>query len=170
MSLCLTVFMIVITIIRVSGILLDDKIDTVWETYWLILSAEVGIIMTAMVAFRALFVSRRKDQVVQSAGGRMNWYYRSKRLLKQKLSLGNWRSKSGEHSSGAYEAHQNNRNVPNDALPNIPRAYMTGVRTFIEGRGKSMNASHIMDSQVTAVDDESWPLHKIELVREGSQV
>jgi hypothetical protein len=161
--------MIVITIIRVSGILLDDEVDAVWGIYWLILSAEVGITMTAMIAFRAIFVAR-SEQVVQSAGGRMDWYSRSKRLLRQKISPSSWRSKSTQQSSGPYEAHRNNRPVPMNAFPTIPRAHMTGVRTFIDGRGKSMNASHTMQSQVTARDDEMWPLHKLDQDRPGSQV
>lgn len=68
MLLCLTVVVIAVTIIRVSGTLLDDTIDTVWGTYWLILSAEVGIIMTAMISFRAFLVSPQ-----QRPGRKVGW-------------------------------------------------------------------------------------------------
>ncbi|KAF2204503.1 hypothetical protein GQ43DRAFT_493224, partial [Delitschia confertaspora ATCC 74209] len=40
-SLCLTIFMIIITIIRVSGLVNDGAIDNTWEVYWLVLGGEV---------------------------------------------------------------------------------------------------------------------------------
>lgn len=162
MSLCLTVVMIVVTIIRVSGVLLGDIVDDVWESYWLILSAEVGIIMTAVTAFRTFFVARSKRQRGQSPGERTHWYDRSKRLLHRTFSPSRWRFKSGEQSSIGHEAEQNNQHVFMEALPNLPRAHMTGVRTFIDAHGRTMNDSRIMQSQMTQGDDEIWPLRLAE--------
>lgn len=160
MSLCLTVVMIAVTIIRVSGVLLDDKVDAVWESYWLILHAEVGIIMTAVTAFRTFFVARSKHRRGQSPGERTHWYDGSKRLLQRAFSLSRWRSKSGEQSSRGYEAQQNVPHVFMGALPNVPRAHMTGVRTFIDAQGRMMNSSCIMQSQLTQSDDEIWHFHR----------
>jgi len=66
--------MIVVTIIWVSGVLIGDKVDGVWESYWLILSAEVGIIMTAVTAFCTFFVACSKHQRGQSPGEQTHWY------------------------------------------------------------------------------------------------
>ncbi|KAH7418055.1 hypothetical protein BKA64DRAFT_716848 [Cadophora sp. MPI-SDFR-AT-0126] len=57
-SLCLTIVIIAVTIIRASGIRHGNSIDSVWETYWQVISAEVGLIMTSATAFRTFFVAR----------------------------------------------------------------------------------------------------------------
>lgn len=172
LSLCLTILMIIVTITRVSGIKLDGKVDQVWESYWLILSAEVGIILTAITAFRAFFVSRNNrnnNRVVQSPGGRIHWYYHNKPLLKRIFTPVVWRSKSRKQSSSeGFEACEDGH-FPMEDLPNIPRAHMTGIRTFIDGRGKVMNASHIMQSRVVEEDDDTLPLH-MQHQRNGNQV
>lgn len=45
-----------------------------------------------------------------------------------------------------------------EALPNVLCAHMTGVWTFIDAHGRTMNDSRIMQSQMTQGDDEIWPL------------
>ena len=77
-SLCLTIVIIAVTIIRASGIRQETTIDSVWETYWQVISAEVGLIMTSATAFRTFFVARsaaqqrRRDQ----NRPRHEWTYR----------------------------------------------------------------------------------------------
>lgn len=170
MSLCLIVVMTILTIIRVSGVVLGDKVDGVWESYWLILNAEVGIIMTAVTAFRTFFVARSKQRRGQSPGERSHWYDQSKRLLLRTFSITRWRSKSGEESSRGYKAHQNDQDLFVQALPNVPRAHMTGVRTFIDAQGRTMNGSGSLQGQMTQEDHGIWPLHKSERNRYGIRV
>lgn len=43
-------------------------------------------------------------------------------------------------------------------LPVIPRAYMTGVQTYIDGQGQTMDTSRTTQSQVIQDDDDTWPL------------
>ena len=44
-------------------------------------------------------------------------------------------------------------------LPQIPRGTMTGVRTFINGRGKTVaRASQMMQSQMMEEEEDSMPL------------
>ncbi|KAJ4290922.1 hypothetical protein N0V90_010118 [Kalmusia sp. IMI 367209] len=57
LSLCLTVFIIAITIVRMAGFASHGQVDIIWEVYWLILAAEVGLIMAAAITFRIFFVS-----------------------------------------------------------------------------------------------------------------
>ena len=61
-SLCLTSVMIIVTIIRVSGIQYHGKINAAWEILWQILAAEISLILTAVSSFRALFVVRAKER------------------------------------------------------------------------------------------------------------
>lgn len=61
-SLCLTIVIIAVTIIRASGIRQGTTIDSVWETYWQVISAEVGLIMTSATAFRTFYVARSVAQ------------------------------------------------------------------------------------------------------------
>ncbi|PWY71379.1 hypothetical protein BO83DRAFT_427980 [Aspergillus eucalypticola CBS 122712] len=60
LSLCLTVVMIILSIVRVSGLVYRDIVDTVWETYWQFLSAEVGVFLAAAVSFRSFFVAQNR--------------------------------------------------------------------------------------------------------------
>ncbi len=50
--------MIIFTVIRAGGLDWQDKLDVVWEVYFQIVAAEVGLILVSITAFRALFVSR----------------------------------------------------------------------------------------------------------------
>lgn len=59
-SLCLTVVMIALSIIRVCGLMNDGLIDAIWEMYWRFLQAEVGVLLAAAVAFRSFFLTRKE--------------------------------------------------------------------------------------------------------------
>ncbi len=48
-SLCLTVVMITLTIIRASGLRYGNTIDSVWEVYWQIMSAEYVLSRTRSI-------------------------------------------------------------------------------------------------------------------------
>lgn len=61
LSLCLTVIMIILSIVRVCGLVYHDLVDTVWETYWQFLSAEIGVFLASAVSFRSLFVSQNRS-------------------------------------------------------------------------------------------------------------
>ena len=154
--------MILVTITRISGIKIDGKVDQVWESYFIILAAEIGIILTAATAFRAFFVSRHKrdnNGAKQSPGDRTHWYSQNRYLLKRVFTSSRWRSKPrGQSTSGGNEADEDGH-FPMRNLPHIPRAHMTGVRTFIDGHGKGTNASRIMESQAIQEDEDTWPLH-----------
>ncbi|MCJ1249377.1 hypothetical protein MMC30_006600 [Trapelia coarctata] len=120
--------------------------------------------MTAGTAFRSFFVSRASQKRGRLSGGSPTWSYRSKRLLPQVMSPSTWRSKSKGQSSGEFE------NLPFDDLAGIPRAHMTGVRTFINGQGKTTHASRMMQNKLDTGDDEVWPLRKQGETRPGIRV
>ncbi|MCJ1384837.1 hypothetical protein MMC17_007955 [Xylographa soralifera] len=155
-SLCLTVILVIVTIVRVSGLRLDGKIDSVWETYWIIIGAEVGLILAACTAFRMLFV-HNNEKLQQSPRGGWQWYTKSKRLLRRTFTPRTWRTKSTGGSSDRSSGEQNHANMAD--LPQIPHGTMTGVRTFINGRGKTVaRASQMMQSQTMEEEEDSMPL------------
>ena len=61
-SLGLTIVLVALTITRVAGIKDNGSVDSVWETYWQSISAELGVFLAAASAFRAFFVSRKQDK------------------------------------------------------------------------------------------------------------
>ena len=131
-SLCLTVLMVALTITRISGLKFKGNFDTIWETYWLILAAEVGIMLTSIAAFRAFFVSRsnrNRDRGSQPLGARMQWCHQEKRYLKDRFSFSLWRSNSRvQELSRGYEANEDDE-LPMSNLLDIPQAHITGSRT-----------------------------------------
>ena len=51
-------------------------------------------------------------------------------------------------SSEGYKANEDDE-LPMNELPEIPRAHITGMRTFIRGQDMMTDASAIMQSQTT---------------------
>jgi hypothetical protein len=131
-SLCLTIFLIVITIVRVSGLVSKDTVDNVWEIYWTLLSAEVGIILAAGISFRALFVSRSNSKKLNLSPQDQARQFFKRSYLSRK------RRKDTFDTISETEA----------GLPGIPRAYMTGVRTFIDDQGRSFDRHESKSSDV----------------------
>ena len=133
-TLCLTLAMIAVTIIRVSGLKTPDgQTDALWVCYWNIISAEIGIIMTAATAFRTLFVSR-------NGAGRNNppavhkpnitsrlpfswssWLMASKRYLQRTFSLRDKNSAETSDSSERYKLSELDEVHQGLDLPTMPR-------------------------------------------------
>ncbi|KAH8423132.1 uncharacterized protein LDX57_000888 [Aspergillus melleus] len=61
-SLCLTIIMASLSIIRVSGFVYYGMSDVIWGLYWQFLAAEVGVFLAAAVAFRSFFVARKNNR------------------------------------------------------------------------------------------------------------
>lgn len=56
-TLCLSIFMIVIVIIKVStGNIADGQVDSPWVLFWLHVEAAVAVVVVSITAFRVLFV------------------------------------------------------------------------------------------------------------------
>ena len=154
LSLCLSIVMIIATVIRVAGIQNDGYIDHIWETYWILVAGAVGIILTAITAFRSFFVARqnRREQPRSPS-----WYRRSKERLKWKFG-----SKEASGTDSGWTGDTDETKVdpihppPKVSwLPQIPKPTMTGIRTFINGHRsmRSVMGSNIMRSHVDEEDD-----------------
>jgi hypothetical protein len=118
LSLGLTAIMIIIAIVRVSGLIREGVVDTIWIAYWLILGGEVGIIIAAAIAFRSFFVTLGHSKVSTTPhGGRFFSSTFAKKFRKRGVS---------ELDSGNEQG-----------LPSIPGAQLTGMRTYIREKGSS---------------------------------
>ena len=160
-SLCLTIVMIIVTLIRASGLRSGDRVDSVWETYWQFISAETGLIMTAVTAFRAFFLSRNDPGGVNHQSpslGTKAWYMKAKRLVRRVATPRSWHSKLGSGEDSGKESRKYSSESTAE-LPEIPRATMTGIRTYINHqRITTVDGSRIMRSETGSEDGDFWPL------------
>ncbi|KAL5342019.1 hypothetical protein BJX70DRAFT_405376 [Aspergillus crustosus] len=60
-SLCLTIVMIALSIVRVCGLVYGDSVDSIWQTYWQFLGSEIGVFLASAVAFRSFFTARKQS-------------------------------------------------------------------------------------------------------------
>ena len=135
-TLCLTVLTIMCTITRVAGVRTsssNSSLDTVWQTYWQYITANIALTMTAATAFRAFFVSRHKDRPGQRLGSKESLLNRSWRFLKGMLRPWTWQGKGS-----ALRISEGGSRERVMELPWIEdRATMTGMRTFINRQGET---------------------------------
>lgn len=136
-SLCLTVIVIIFTVTRASGLEWRDKLDVLWEIYFQIVAAEVGLILVAMTAFRALFVSRAARNQ-HSPQKHPSFWVKSKLALRRLLDPRRWMSKYSKDITGGQE-HDTTKDGFDGKLPSIPGATMTGVNTFINHQGEEVD-------------------------------
>ena len=126
---------------KTDNLVIYIPIRLIWK-YWQFVSAVVGLILTAVTAYRAFFVSRRKMNKAQPPLQREVWYTKGKKHIKRSLSLWTWRS----HSIERRFSEQNSDDSA--GLPQIPHGALTGIRTFIDGRDRTWAGdSHITQKQ-----------------------
>jgi len=116
LCLSLTIFMIIITVVRVSGVVHKGIFDIIWQMYWLLLGGEVGIFMAAAVAFRTFFVARSQSRDATPPEHRRFFKSATRRQFQ------NW---------DGISLDSEDKNI----LPSIPSAQLTGIRNFIYEQG-----------------------------------
>lgn len=158
LSLCLSVVMIIVTIIRASGLLTKsgNSVDVLWEVYWQYVEASVAIIMASLTAFRSFFVVRSSR--VQQAH-RATSYSTHLALVKRIFTPRTWRKSSAEQQ-GFELSDGKLHELPKQPLPDIPRPVMTGMHTFIQGREGSNSANPLSMQSYTQPleEDDNDPL------------
>jgi len=160
LTLCLTVVMIIVTATRIIGLKHHDKLDYLWETFWMVLAAEIGLTLVAMTAFRTLYVNKMQSRSHETIKT-FNWYNKGKSTLLKFLS-GLSTSKS-RGSSGLDSMESDKEKTSEEYLNgNIPRATMTGLGTFIRGNGKGGADESVSDlmrtdnsSRFSKISDQS---------------
>ena len=117
--LCLSVCMIVIAIVRISGLRLSNKSpDVQWETFFQQVEASVSVITISLTAFRSLLGLKALKAREKKHRA---WY------SYQRIALFRNRHKTSESE------------LNGERLPSIPGATLSGIRTFIRGDRDSKN-------------------------------
>jgi hypothetical protein len=132
--------MIATTIIRLSGLINKGVVDALWTSYWNVISAEVGIFMAAAIAFRSLFVANSKSKAPQDP---------PKRYFGDSFLRVFHRKKSSTWDESQADATE---------LPRIPRAQLTGMRSFIDAQGRSRVDPALPENEVTEDHTDTAPL------------
>ena len=127
--LCLNICMIIIAIVRVSGLRYRGKFDNSWVHMWQQLEACIAVTMLSLTAFRSVFVAAKPSLNNKRASP---WVPSTGRLL-------------GRHKKSGTA----NEQCLDDLT--IPSATLTGLsRVFTRTK-----ATQSMDESVTS---DSWPL------------
>lgn len=133
LSLSVTIFMIAITIVRVSGLVYRDAVDTIWEFYWHVVSANVAIFMASAIAFRSFFVARNSNRPNLSPQDQARRFFQESFMRKF--------GPKDPYSFG-------DTTTAASALPSVPRAQLSGIRTFIGRQGRSANDTLVAEDSV----------------------
>ncbi|USP76826.1 uncharacterized protein yc1106_04100 [Curvularia clavata] len=124
-SLCLTVFMMVTTVARLAGLIYNDIVDTIWEIFWTLTSGEVGVFLAAATAFRSFFVSRKQSRYTANQ--------QAQRFFSASFAARHNRKK---RKNTLDETLNTKKEKSLLGLPNVPRAQMAGLQTFIDVQGR----------------------------------
>ncbi|KAJ5982462.1 hypothetical protein N7451_012562 [Penicillium sp. IBT 35674x] len=68
-SLCLTILLVLLSVVRIAGLKHNGQVDTIWETFWQTMSAESGVCLAAFSGFRVFFMPRRQKKAYISPDG-----------------------------------------------------------------------------------------------------
>ncbi len=134
--LCLSIFMILIAIIRISGFIYHNAFDEGWVYLWQQIEACVSVSTISLTAFRSMFVANatsRRDREMSP------W---------QKSPGSSWRRRWYKKSGTSSQAREL------DDL-SIPSATLTGMRTMIGGP-RTVQQHH--DTLISIPGEEDWPL------------
>lgn len=123
-TLCLTIVVVILTVIRITGLSNQGKANAIWETWCIAISAEVGMSLVGVSAFRALYVAKARNRRVNRTIRSFGWYNKG-------LSI--FRRITNTHAARPDDEKKGDTKLEND----IPRGTMTGMRTFIDGNGRT---------------------------------
>ena len=113
-SLCLSCVMIIVTVVRISGMRHggSGSIDIVWLAFWQQQECSIAVIMMSVSAFRSLFVPSPANPHIQRQQ-RDSPSEKKRRILRR------------HPDPSIYDTHKTN------GLPQIPNATLTGMATII---------------------------------------
>jgi hypothetical protein len=127
--LCLSVFMAICAIIRVSGFHYHGIEDDSWEFYWQQAEGAVAVMMASITAFRTLFVKPSdNDPNVTTPRSPVESFLH--RITRRFQSLARAKPDPNEKPTSTPK-HSVLK------LPKMPSPIFTGMRTFIRGNGRS---------------------------------
>lgn len=131
-TLCLSIFMIIVAILRISILFIGTHgSNLIWMVFWQLVEASTAVIMVSFSAFRSLFIAR-ETRLRENKNRHRHWYM----SRKNRMAAARRRIKLRSESEKTH------------GLPEIPRATMTGMSTFI--RGEETRS----ESRVSSLDAE----------------
>ena len=127
------------------------KVDSTWGIFWQVMAAALGLTVTAVTAFRSLFVSHQVGRTQGSPPVVWRLYKKTKEAMRRTFTLRTWLSKSTKDSSTLRASEEGDIE-----LGSIERGTITGLRSFIAGYRKTKPDA----SQSTAMgeEDDTLPL------------
>lgn len=120
--LCISLVMAITALIRIGGIKVNGVVDLNWAIYWQYMEGCLACIMASVIAFRTLFVNAKEKP------------YKPLYSIRQHLLKMNKRSKD---SNGTDMENQD------EGLPEIPRATLSGMRTFIRRNNRTAGSTTV---------------------------
>lgn len=135
--LCLSVFMIVIALVRISALVTEipimpgvtiRSIDPTWKFFWQQIEACVAVFMVSFTAFRSFFVTETSRYPRASPA-------KPGSSTRRRIWNGNKRSSEGDDEK------------EKGRLPPIPSATITGLRTYIRGGADETKAARDEEEQ-----------------------
>lgn len=125
--------MAIIAIVRVSKIRDTRGDDVVWSGFWLTIEGCVAVLMTSITAFRTAFTSRGTRDSGKKRWAPSHSWMRRARLRKQ------------SEDDDILERGQ---------LPSVPRALLTGVRTYIQEHHRTAESNTWTGSDAWTMNEE----------------
>lgn len=143
--LCLSIFMAILAIVRISGFYYKGLEDDIWEFFWQQTEGAVAVMMASITAFRTLFVKRKGDDRAEAPEEVPN-PNKFRRFIAQFKALAQEQPEKPASTSPALK------------LPKIPSPILTGLRSFI--RKNNQNGAHLL---TTATIDSAFDGYHITL-------
>ena len=138
LSLCLSLVMVFVTVVRMAGIKLAGGVDIVWLGFWQQQECSIAVIMVSVSAFRSFFVAgaaRKRSPKLPIASRKVILANNQSPMEDTSESQGLTASNAGRTSTSLSLPVQ---------LPQIPSATLTSVRGFIQNAQSS--SSRVTDS------------------------
>ena len=125
--LCLSIFMIILAIVRIGGLRYHNKVDLSWNHFWWHLESCTAVTMLSATAFRSLFIP-----TVPRGNGASPWVPSTGRLL-------------GRHKCNVYN-HQDldDITVPSPTLTNGSRVLDGAVATEFGDGTLTLESKHLI--------------------------
>ncbi|KAI0105053.1 hypothetical protein GGR51DRAFT_572094 [Nemania sp. FL0031] len=145
--LCLSIFMAILAIVRISGFYYKGLEDDIWEFFWQQTEGAVAVMMASITAFRTLFVKRKGDGKAE-APKEVSHSSRFRRFLANFKAL-------------AREQPEEKPVSPSLAveLPQLPSSILTGLRTFIRRNNQTGTSLPTFATLDSAGNDSSEDYH-----------
>ncbi|GAP92701.2 hypothetical protein SAMD00023353_9600070 [Rosellinia necatrix] len=145
--LCLSIFMAILAIVRISGFYYKSLEDDIWEFFWQQTEGAVAVMMASITAFRTLFVTHKSDGKAE-APEEAPHSNRFLRVLARFKALAQEQPEENPTSSSLTFK-----------LPSLPSPILAGLRTFIHKNNRDRASFPTLASLDSEYDDSSADYH-----------